>query len=77
MNDGMASMGWSGIQPFLGPVLLPPRPQGLLAAGALIPVIGFARLVLAYSVLDLLLTAAIAWHWRQPLLARDAPANQR
>ncbi len=52
-------------------------PLGLLAAGALIPVIGFARLVLAYVALGLLLTAAIAWVWRQPLLARDAPANRR
>lgn len=52
-------------------------PLGLLAAGALIPVIGFAGLVLAYGALGLLLTAAIAWRWRQPLLARDAPANQR
>ena len=52
-------------------------PLGLLAAGALIPVIGFAGLVLAYGALGLLLTAAIAWRWRRPLLARDAPANQR
>ena len=52
-------------------------PLGLLAAGALIPLIGFGGLVLVYGALGLLLTAAIAWVWRQPLLARDAPANRR
>ena len=52
-------------------------PLGLLAAGALIPVIGFAGLVGAYGGLGLLLTAVIAWVWRQPLLDKDAPANQR
>ena len=40
---------------------------------------GLGWLVASFAggALGLLLTAAIAWRWRQPLLARDAPANQR
>jgi len=50
-------------------------PIGLLAAGALIPAVGFRTLVVAYVGLGLLLTASIAWVWRRELLPRSAPAN--
>jgi hypothetical protein len=52
-------------------------PVGLLAAGALLPVIGFRPLVVLYVGLGLLLTAGIAWVWREVLLPRQAPANTR
>lgn len=52
-------------------------PLGLLAAGALIPAIGFHALVVAYVALGLLLTAAIALAWRAELLPREALANAR
>ena len=50
-------------------------PLGLLAAGALIPVIGFAALVLGYATLGLLMLGAITLAWRDELLAQGARAN--
>lgn len=50
-------------------------PLGLLAAGALIPVIGFRGLVGLYVGLGLLMTASIAWVWRRELLS--SPAQER
>jgi Na+/melibiose symporter-like transporter len=50
-------------------------PLGLLAAGVLIPVIGFRGLVGLYVGLGLLLTACIAWLWRRELLS--SPAQER
>jgi MFS family permease len=52
-------------------------PLGLLAAGALIPALGFRALVVLYVALGLLLTAAIALVWRAELLPREARANAR
>jgi hypothetical protein len=53
-----------------------PLPLGLLlAAGVLIPVIGFRGLVGLYVGLGLLLTACIAWLWRRELLS--SPAQER
>jgi MFS family permease len=50
-------------------------PLGLLAAGALIPVLGFRGLVVGYIGLGLAMVAAIALTWRSVLLPRHAPAN--
>ncbi|MBL8316582.1 MAG: MFS transporter [Rubrivivax sp.] len=50
-------------------------PLGLLAAGALIPVIGFRGLVGLYVGLGLLMTASIAWVWRREMLS--SPAQER
>lgn len=50
-------------------------PVGLLAAGALIPRIGFAGVVVLYGCVGLLMTAGIAWCWRADLLPREARAN--
>ena len=47
-------------------------PLGLLAAGVLIPVIGFRGLVGLYVGLGLLMTACIAWVWRRDLLPSPA-----
>jgi MFS family permease len=52
-------------------------PFGLLAAGGLIPVIGFHAMVVVYIALGLLLTAAIMLVWRTELLPREARANAR
>ena len=52
-------------------------PLGLLAAGALIPAIGFRALVVLYVATGLVLTAGIALAWRAELLAREARANAR
>jgi hypothetical protein len=52
-------------------------PLGLLAAGPQISAIGFRALVALYVGLGLLLTAGIAWVWREVLLPRQAPANTR
>ena len=49
-------------------------PIGLLAAGALIPLIGFAALVALYIGLGLLALAVLAWVWRLELWARHARA---
>lgn len=50
-------------------------PIGLLAAGALIPRVGFAALVALYVGLGLLALTVLAWVWRQELWARHARAN--
>jgi Na+/melibiose symporter-like transporter len=50
-------------------------PLGLLAAGALIPLLGFRGLVMAYVGLGLLMVLAIAMTWRAVLLPRHAAAN--
>jgi Na+/melibiose symporter-like transporter len=50
-------------------------PLGLLAAGALIPALGFRGLVLGYVGLGLAMVAAIALTWRAVLLPSHAPAN--
>ena len=50
-------------------------PIGLLAAGALIPLIGFAALAALYIGLGLLALAVLAWVWRVELWARHARAN--
>ena len=50
-------------------------PIGLLVAGALIPVIGFSGLVLAYAGLGLLVLGLIAWFWRAELWPLQARAN--
>jgi MFS family permease len=50
-------------------------PVGLLAAGALIPLIGFRGLVGLYVALGLSMTASIARVWRSELLPRQARAN--
>ena len=52
-------------------------PLGLLAAGALIPAIGFRALVVVYVALGLVLTSAIALVWRAELLPLEARANLR
>jgi predicted MFS family arabinose efflux permease len=52
-------------------------PLGLLAAGALIPLIGFRALVGWYGGLGLLMTGLLAWVWRHELLPRAALANTR
>jgi MFS family permease len=52
-------------------------PLGLLLAGALIPAVGFAGLVLVYVGFGLWMTAGIAWVWRKQLLPQDAQANSR
>jgi Na+/melibiose symporter-like transporter len=50
-------------------------PLGLLAAGALIPVLGFRGLVVGYVGLGLVMVAAIALTWRAVLLPVQARAN--
>lgn len=50
-------------------------PLGLLAAGMLIPRVGFRALVLGYGTLGLLALAAITLAWRRELLPRAARAN--
>jgi MFS family permease len=52
-------------------------PIGLLAAGALIPLIGFHRLVALYVGSGLVALATMAWHWRRELVAGQAAANAR
>jgi hypothetical protein len=52
-------------------------PFGLLAAGGLIPAIGFRAMVVVYVALGLVLTAAIAFVWRTELLPREARSNAR
>lgn len=52
-------------------------PLGLLAAGALIPALGFRALVVLYVAIGLVLTAGIALAWRAELLPREARANTR
>lgn len=50
-------------------------PLGLLAAGALIPLLGFRGLVMGYVGLGLAMVAAIALTWRAVLLPSHVPAN--
>ena len=50
-------------------------PLGLLAAGALIPVLGFRGLVMGYVGLGLAMVATIGLAWRAVLLPSHAPAN--
>ena len=52
-------------------------PLGLLAAGALIPAIGFAAVALLFVATGLLMLLAVAVVWRQDLLPREAVANSR
>ena len=50
-------------------------PLGLLAAGGLIPLIGFSALVALYVGVGLLVLGAIGWVWRQDLWSRGSRAN--
>jgi MFS family permease len=50
-------------------------PLGLLAAGPLIPAIGFRALVALYVGVGLAMVATIAFVWRDELLPRGARAN--
>ncbi|HJU30051.1 MAG TPA: MFS transporter [Hyphomicrobiaceae bacterium] len=52
-------------------------PLGLLAAGALIDLIGFAQTAMLYATLGLLLTLAIALRWHAALWPVQTPANAR
>ncbi len=52
-------------------------PLGLLAAGALIPAVGFRALVILYVATGLVSMAGIALAWRAELLPREARANAR
>jgi MFS family permease len=52
-------------------------PLGLMGAGALIDRFGFAMATTLLCSTGLLLTLAIAVHWRADLWAREAPANAR
>jgi hypothetical protein len=52
-------------------------PLGLLAAGSLIDLIGFAATVTLYAGTGLMLMLAIAMHWRDDLWPLHAPANAR
>jgi hypothetical protein len=51
-------------------------PIGLMIAGPLIQRIGFRTTITIYAVSGLILTLAIALHWRKSLLPLDAPANR-
>lgn len=52
-------------------------PLGLLAAGALIDLIGFTRTTMLYGLTGLLFTLLIAVRWRDHLWSLEAPANAR
>jgi MFS family permease len=52
-------------------------PLGLLAAGALIDVVGFAKTAMLYATLGLLLTLAIALRWHATIWQVQTPANAR
>lgn len=52
-------------------------PLGLLAAGALIDIIGFGPTATLYAVVGLLCTLAIATHWHAVLWHVQTPANAR
>ena len=52
-------------------------PLGLMAAGALIDVVGFAATGMLYAAVGLTLMLAIALHWRADLWYLHAPANAR
>jgi predicted MFS family arabinose efflux permease len=50
-------------------------PLGLLAAGPIIPAIGYSATTLLYAGLGLAATFAIGYRWRRALWSRSAPAN--
>jgi MFS family permease len=50
-------------------------PLGLLAAGPLIPAIGYSATTLLYASIGLAATLAIGYRWRTALWSRSAPAN--
>jgi hypothetical protein len=50
-------------------------PLGLLAAGPLIPAIGYAATTLVYASLGLAATIAIGYRWREALWHRASAAN--
>ena len=52
-------------------------PIGLLVAGVLIGHIGFVATARAYCLFGILVTGAIAFHWRAALWPLSAPANSR
>jgi SNF family Na+-dependent transporter len=52
-------------------------PLGLLAAGSLIGLIGYAATGSLYAISGLIAMAAIALHWREDLWPVHAPANAR
>ncbi len=52
-------------------------PLGLLAAGAMIPAIGFRLMAAVFVAVGMLLLLGIARVWRRELLATDAPGNAR
>jgi MFS family permease len=52
-------------------------PLGLLAAGSLIDLIGFAATATLYAASGLVLMLVIALHWREDLWHLQAPANAR
>jgi hypothetical protein len=52
-------------------------PLGLLAAGSLIDVIGYAATATLYAATGLALMLAIMLHWRADLWHVHAPANAR
>jgi len=52
-------------------------PLGLLAAGAMIPTVGFVATAMAMLLLGLVLVSCIATIWRDDLLRRHAPSNAR
>ena len=52
-----------------------PLPLGLLILGALIPPLGYIPSGLVLVSTGLLLLAALAYVWREHLIARHAPGN--
>jgi hypothetical protein len=52
-------------------------PIGLQIAGLLIGHIGFVATARAYCLFGILVTGAIAFHWRAALWRLSAPANSR
>jgi MFS family permease len=52
-------------------------PLGLLAAGSLIDLVGYAATGTLYAIAGLTLMAAVALHWRADLWPVHAPANAR
>lgn len=54
-----------------------PLPIGLLIAGALIPLAGYALAALGMIAAGVALLAVLAWGWRSDLLPRGALVNQR
>jgi Major Facilitator Superfamily len=52
-------------------------PLGLLAAGSLIDLVGFAAAGTLYATIGLALIIAVVLHWREDLWPAHAPANAR